>query len=181
MTVHFVPIKTANDQEKLAALAGEIWSEYWPALIGAEQTEYMIEQFQSLEAIQRDMAENDYEYWFLYADENEMTDEEANALDHGRIVGFTGGHNEPATSRFFISKIYLLSTARGHGFARRVVGFYTALCRTRRLDAMYLTVNKYNELGVRAYKGTGFKIIDSVETDIGEGFIMDDFVMEKTA
>ena len=45
---------------------------------------------------------------------------------------------------------------------------------------MYLTVNKYNELAIRAYVGKGFETIDSVETDIGEGFIMDDFVMQKT-
>ena len=48
----------------------------------------------------------------------------------------------------------------------------------RGFEAMYLTVNKYNELGIRAYEGTGFETIDSVETDIGGGFIMDDYIME---
>ena len=43
---------------------------------------------------------------------------------------------------------------------------------------MYLTVNKYNDLGIRAYEGTGFVTIDAVETDIGEGYIMDDYIME---
>ena len=44
---------------------------------------------------------------------------------------------------------------------------------------MYLTVNKYNEMGIRAYQAKGFETIESVETDIGRGFIMDDYVMEK--
>ena len=44
---------------------------------------------------------------------------------------------------------------------------------------MYLTVNKGNDLGVRAYRGNGFSVIDAVETDIGQGFIMDDYIMEK--
>ena len=44
---------------------------------------------------------------------------------------------------------------------------------------MYLTVNKGNDLGIRAYKGTGFQIVEAVVTDIGEGFVMDDYVMEK--
>ena len=44
---------------------------------------------------------------------------------------------------------------------------------------MYLTVNKHNELGTRAYFAKGFEVIDSVETDIGEGFVMDDYIMEK--
>ena len=44
---------------------------------------------------------------------------------------------------------------------------------------MYLTVNKRNDLGVRAYLGTGFEITDAVETDIENGFVMDDYIMEK--
>ena len=97
-----------------------------------------------------------------------------------RIVGFTGGHDEPETNRFFISKIYLKSDERGKHYASRVFEFYTQLCIERGFSAMYLTVNKYNELAIRAYVGKGFETIDSVETDIGEGFIMDDFVMQKT-
>lgn len=179
MTLHLIPVRSESDQEKLAQLAGQIWREYWPNHIGEAQTEYMIDRFQSLDAIKRQMSSEDYEYWFAYADEDDIDDESAASLPWGRLVGFTGGHNDFETNRFFISKIYLLDSARGHGFSRRIINFYTALCRTRDFDAMYLTVNKYNELGIRAYLGTGFETIDSVETDIGEGFIMDDYIMEK--
>ena len=172
MSVSFVPVQTAEDQQALAELAGQIWREYWPAYIGSAQTEYMIENFQSLEAIVRDMATNAYEYWFICVDDEDEPDER-------RIAGYTGGHVEPETNRFFISKIYLKAEERGKHFASRVIEFYTQLCIDRGLSAMYLTVNKYNELGTRAYLGKGFEIIDSVETDIGEGFIMDDFVMQK--
>ena len=44
---------------------------------------------------------------------------------------------------------------------------------------MYLTVNTGNELGIRAYRGKGFETIEAVETDIGSGYIMDDYIMEK--
>ena len=172
MSLSFIPVETLTDQELLARIAGEIWREYWPALIGETQTEYMVEKFQSLDAIKRDMAEHNYEYWLLVA-----TEKDEDGLEKS-IVGFTGGHNEPDTNRFFISKIYLFSDARGRGYARRVIEFYEDLCFVRGLDAMYLTVNKHNELGIRAYEGTGFETIDSVETDIGEGFIMDDYIME---
>ena len=97
MSLSFVPIKTPADQELLARMAGQIWREYWPAHIGSAQTEYMIERFQSLEAITRDMAEHDYEYWILVA-----TEQDEDGLEKS-IVGFTGGHNEPETNRFFIS------------------------------------------------------------------------------
>ncbi|MEF9877169.1 MAG: GNAT family N-acetyltransferase [Gordonibacter sp.] len=167
MGATFTAVETAESRAELAALADEIWHEYWPALIGAEQTDYMVEQFQSLAAIERALRDDAYEYWFLHDDSD------------GRLVGYTGGHPEPATNRYFISKIYLRAAERGHGFASQTVRFYESLCRERGLSALYLTVNKGNELAIRAYLGKGFVTIDSVETDIGEGYIMDDFIMEK--
>lgn len=166
MSLQFKPVETEAEQERLAVLASEIWNEYWPALIGQDQTDYMVEKYQSLDAIRRDMADNGYEYWFLIDDE-------------GNVVGYTGGHDEDETNRFFISKIYLLKDERGKGYASQVIRFYEDLCADRGFDAMYLTVNKHNDLGIRAYDTKGFKTIEEVETDIGEGFIMDDFIMEK--
>ena len=158
---------TSETVSALAELAHEIWFEYWPSLIGADQTSYMVDRFQSLPAIERDMRDHAYEYWFV------------RAADDGRVVGYTGGHVEPETNRFFISKIYLRAAERGRHFASAVVAFYERLCRERGLGAMYLTVNKGNELGTRAYRGKGFATIDAVETDIGHGFVMDDYIMEK--
>ena len=163
----FEPVETDEQIVGLSQIADEIWHEYWPALIGEAQTDYMVEKFQSEEAIRRDVAENNYEYWILLDGDTE------------EVVGYTGGHEEPETNRYFISKIYLFESQRGKGYARQVVDFYNDLCLERNLHAMYLTVNKGNELGVRAYKGTDFEIIDAVETDIGKGFIMDDFIMER--
>ena len=166
MAIEFVDVKTKEQKQTLAKIASEIWNEYWPALIGQAQTDYMVENFQSLNAIERDMANNNYEYWLLRNGE-------------GEIVGYTGGHNETETSRFFISKIYLYKQQRGKHYASEVINFYTKLCKARNLSAMYLTVNKQNELGIRAYKGKGFDVIDSVETSIGSGFIMDDYIMKR--
>lgn len=165
--IELTPVTTPENEERLAALAREIWEGYWPPLIGEDQARYMVENFQSLDAIRRDIAEHAYEYWFVCA------------ADDGRIVGYTGGHVEPETNRFFISKIYLKPEERGKHFASAIVRFYTELCRSRGLDAMYPTVNKGNVLGIRAYEGNGFSTIDAVETDIGSGFIMDDYIMEK--
>lgn len=173
MSVTFQIVKTAEDLDALAALAHEIWFEYWPAIIGEEQTAYMVEQFQSLEAIKRGIAQEGYRYWFI------VDSEAAECAPHGRIMGYTGGYAEDATNRWFISKIYLLNSARGRGYCSKTIAFYEDLCRQNGWHAMYLTVNKHNELGIRAYKGKGFDTIDSVVNAIGEGFVMDDYIMEK--
>lgn len=166
MSLKMINVKTESDKRKLANLASTIWNEYWPALIGQEQTDYMVASFQSFDAINRDMAENAYEYWFL-------VDED------GNTVGYTGGHPEDETNRYFISKIYLLAHERGKHYATEVINFYNDLCKERGYHAMYLTVNKRNDLGTRAYRAKGFETIEEVEMDIGEGFIMDDYIMER--
>lgn len=180
-TASFVPV-TIEQQELLAAIAEEIWQEYWPARIGQGQTDYMIEQFQSLDAIKRQMATENYEYWFLTVPASACDESNSWRLDEDTaIIGFTGGHDEPETNRFFISKIYLLACERGKHYATQVIAFYTTLCQERSFRAMYLTVNKYNEMGIRAYEAKGFETIECVETDIGHGYIMDDYIMEKQA
>lgn len=179
MSVSFEPVNTQEELELLAELSDEIWHEYWPAIIGPEQTDYMVEKFQSLDAIKAGIAEQGYRYWFI-CDNAEADACAANLRTQRGVVGYTGGYTESETNRFFVSKIYLLSTQRGKGLCSKTIAFYEQLCRNEDLRAMYLTVNKHNELGIRAYKGKGFETIDAVETDIGNGFVMDDYIMEKT-
>lgn len=218
MSISFRQVERDEEVETLAHMAYHIWNEYWPALIGQEQTDYMVEKFQSLNAFRTDIADNGYEYWFIMEREDETPREldqaacGADIHDEGRpapagaddavesgrdgelageaedfartaaaprIIGYTGGHVEKDTNRFFVSKIYLLKEHRGHGIAAAVTRFYEALCRDRGLDAMYLTVNKQNAMAIRAYEKQGFETTDAVQTDIGEGFIMDDYIMEK--
>ena len=137
----------------------------------------MVAKFQSLEAIKAGIAQQGYRYWFICS-EDEQTDSPDLRSKLG-IVGYTGGYTEEETSRFFISKIYLLASQRGKGLCSKTIAFYNQLCLEENLRAMYLTVNKYNELGIRAYKGKGFQVIDAVVTDIGSGFVMDDYIMER--
>ena len=206
MSVTFRQVERDEEVEALAHMAYHIWNEYWPAIIGQAQTDYMVEKFQSLNAFRTDIADNGYEYFFIMQHEDE-TPHELGAATHGRvnddiesdrdgelardtedfartaavprIVGYTGGHVEADTNRFFISKIYLLKEHRGEGLCSATIRFYERLARERGLDALYLTVNKHNEMAIRAYKAKGFEVIDAVETDIGDGYVMDDYIMEK--
>lgn len=161
----FVPVNTDEAIAQLANIAHEIWHEYWPELIGLDQTDYMVERFQSEEALTRDIKNIGYVYWLL--------------MSEGRIVGYTGGRIEDESEKFFLSKLYLYAQERGKGFASETIRFYELFCIENGLKAMYLTVNKGNDLAMRAYLGKGFEVINAVETDIGSGFIMDDFIMEK--
>ena len=179
-------VETDADIAEAARVAGEIWNEYWPPIIGQAQTDYMVANMQSLEAITRDIREKGYLYYLLRDEDGKVVGYSAAlpedyADDPDNPRAWQHGHAicDIALSRLFISKIYLYAAERGKHYASRMIEFYEQLCRDERLDAMYLTVNIHNELGIRAYLGRGFEVIEDVAAPIGEGFVMDDHIMAK--
>lgn len=186
MELTFRPAETEDDLQAVAQAAHDIWFEYWPGLIGIAQTTYMVENMQSLPAITRDIRETGYRYWLLFDDEGTCVGytcalaedfsafpDSPESAKHGAEIA------KRAPKRLFISKIYLYAEQRGKHYASRVIEFYEQLCRDEGLQAMYLTVNRGNDLGIRAYLGRGFQIIEEVKADIGNGFVMDDYIMCK--
>lgn len=186
MTLRYVPVNNDRSISILADLADEIWHEYWPALIGPDQTDYMVEQFQSIPALRHDIYQLGYLYYLVYNGEDALVgytggfDENfeddplsIEACKHGRAIA------ERSNKRFFISKIYLRREERGKHYASRIIEFWENHARNNDLDTLYLTVNKGNDLGIRAYLGRGFETIESLAAEIGEGFVMDDYIMAK--
>ena len=163
MATQFIQVKGDDQIEALAVLADTIWHEYWPPIISAEQTDYMIEKFQSKPAIIDQLENRSYEYYFIN--------------DGERNVGIIG--LQPDGEKLFLSKLYLLKDARGQGFASDAFTFLEGICRERELEAIWLTVNKHNRQAIDVYKVKGFETVRKQTTDIGEGFFMDDFIMEK--
>ena len=179
-------VETEEDLQVTARMAHDIWFEYWPGLIGRAQTEYMVKNMQSLAAITRDIREVGYRYWMLLDEEGthvgytsslvedfSADPDSPEAAKHGAEI------SKRSVKRLFISKIYLYAKERGKHYASRVIEFYEQLCRDEGLTAMYLTVNRGNELAIRAYLGRGFETIEEKAADIGGGFIMDDYIMCK--
>lgn len=85
---------------------------------------------------------------------------------------------EPAKGALFISKFYLNRAARGSGTGRVCMEFIEQLAGERGLRLLWLAVNKGNP-SVNAYKRLGFHIAAELVMDIGGGFVMDDYRMEK--
>jgi ribosomal protein S18 acetylase RimI-like enzyme len=56
--------------------------------------------------------------------------------------------------------------------------FIEDLARERGIEQLWLTVNKGNP-AVHAYERLGFRVAAAIVMDIGNGFFMDDFRMEK--
>ncbi|HJJ48912.1 MAG TPA: GNAT family N-acetyltransferase [Methanocorpusculum sp.] len=162
MTTTFIPVQP-DDIPALAALAEKIWTEHYTSLIGSAQVSYMLENFQSEQAIQSQLKEG-YAYYIL--------------LHNRKTAGYFSILPRPKENHLFLSKLYVDKDFRRKGIASDTLIFIQELAKEADLPAVRLTVNKGNTGSIEAYTHLGFKKIDSVVTDIGNGFVMDDYVME---
>ena len=156
---------TAAGLAEIATLANEIWHECFVGIISAEQIDYMVEKFQSFYPIMKQVSEQDYSYYAVRED--------------GELCGYFCVKPEN-DERFFLSKLYLRKDKRGRGIASSMLGRIFEEGRKAGKKRVYLTVNKHNDHAISVYKSTGFEITDEAVTDIGNGFVMDDFILSYT-
>lgn len=155
-------IKVQKDQiEELAVLASSIWHEYWQILLSGEQIEYMVKTFQSAEAIQNQYRYDFYTYYFIN--------------ENGENIGYFGISERE--DYLFLSKLYISKDFRSKGLGKKAFKKIKEQAAIKGYNEIRLTVNKYNKNTIQVYKKWGFKIIDAVVTDIGCGFVMDDYIM----
>jgi ribosomal protein S18 acetylase RimI-like enzyme len=165
--LNFIPVIRPEQVATVAALAREIWYEYYVPLVGQAQVDYMVAKFQNAPAMQAQI-EQGYEYFLV---------QQQDASGKWSDIGYCAVEEQPG-SLMFLSKFYLHHAARGSGTGRRCMEFIEELARRRGLSSLWLTVNKGNP-AVQAYQRLGFRIASELVMDIGGGFVMDDYRMEK--
>lgn len=156
----FKEVKDKEHITTVSEVAKKIQLAYFTPITGEAQVLYMLHKFQSEETIQKQI-KNGYIYELVYKNDN--------------LAGYFGVKREK--EKLFLSKFYLDSDFRGQGIGRKMMDKVIELGKD--LKAVYLTVNKQNSGPIAVYKNLGFNIVDSVVTNIGDGFVMDDYVMEK--
>jgi ribosomal protein S18 acetylase RimI-like enzyme len=154
---------TPKDLQSTFELASEIWHDNYIGIITQEQVDYMLHMMYRPKKIKEDI-NNNYQ-WELVYQENAP-------------IGYLS-YVIKNDNRVFLSKIYLKNKSQGLGIGKKMLHRVIEYAKLNKCKAVYLTVNKNNIKGIRAYKGTGFKIISEEVTDIGDGYVMDDYIFEK--
>ena len=161
----WIKIETDEQIKELCELAKEIWHEYSICFISEEQINYMLEKFQSESVVKDQIKFQKYEYYFLQEDDEN--------------IGYFGIQRQK--DNLFLSKIYIKKDFRGKGYGRKaIVNAIIPRARELELPKITLTVNKYNFVSIMVYERLGFDRVESKEFDIGNGYIMDDYIYEYT-
>ena len=145
--------------KELADFAEGIWHEHYDPLLGEAQVTYMVDMFQSEKAI-KDQFEHGYNYYMVCTEE-------------GENAGFMGYYLREKD--LYLSKFYLHKDYRGKGISKDMMAFMKERTKEAGFTSFELNVNKYND-AVKAYEKLGLKRVSEEVIDIGEGYVMDDYV-----
>ena len=159
--IEVVRVITKEQIETTARLANEIWRDHYTPIIGATQVDYMLEKYQSPGAIRVQIDQNELTYYLLYYDR--------------QPAGYFA--IQVRVDEVFLSKLYVCSTQRKRGLASKALDFIKNVAADNCLHRISLTINKKNRESLAAYEHLGFKNEKAIITDIGSGFVMDDFIM----
>lgn len=152
----------AEQLSVIRQLAFAIWPKVYPGIISVAQIDYMLELRYNLEVLRADLQKG---VRF------------ALVMNGERPVGFTAF--EPQEEEAFLHKLYLLPEVAGQGLGALALEWVTEQARLLGLQRLKLFVNKNNAGAIRAYLRNGFTFHEDKVTDIGDGFVMDDYVMVK--
>jgi diamine N-acetyltransferase len=143
----------------IASLAHTIWNQHYPAIVGQAQVDYMLELFYNANSLKEQVVKKKHRFFLI--------------RDHSINLGFVSVSQEQAGS-WFLHKFYIDQGRAGKGAGteafRQLLGILAP-------GELRLTVNRQNYKSINFYFKNGFTIEKVADFDIGEGYVMNDFVM----
>lgn len=157
----FVAVRSREQIELLASLARDIWGVHYPPIIGSAQTSYMLEHFHSEASIGRQVEDGELEYFLV---------RKAGAWLGYLAYGFDGAD-------CLLSKLYVHQDQQGRGLGRQGLEFVRSKAVAAGCTSIVLGVNRHNFQALAAYLSWGFEVERTQVTDIGQGYLMDDYIL----
>ena len=144
-------------------LTKKIWSVAYGEILSKAQLDYMIDKFYNETALYELMQKG--HVFYLAQDDND------------KYVGFLSYEINSEPNKTKIHKIYVLPETQGTGLGRQFFELVKEKAIENNQNAIFLNVNKYNN-AIHFYTKLGFTKVKDEVIDIGNGYVMDDYVME---
>ena len=155
-------LTTSEAFEKVRELAREIWPPTFSSILSDAQIEYMLDMMYAPEVFLEEQARGIIWELILNAD--------------GQAIGYVSWDCN-ANDAGKLHEIYLRLQYHGLGLGSKILQYVKNRCRQLGCQTLQLNVNKQNWKAIRSYRKNGFQIIESATNDIGNDFVMDDFIM----
>ena len=143
-------------------LAQMTWAIAYAAILPPQQMAYMLDLFYSTNALQKQMQDGDQ--FILATDNNEP-------------VGFASYSAKAGSAELYrLHKIYIDPNQQGKGVGKILLNFIIADIKPEGATDIELNVNRSNK-ALGFYQKLGFVIIREEDIDIGNGYYMNDYIM----
>lgn len=152
-----------DDIPLIRELTFRVWPQTYASILSQEQIDYMLEMMYSVNSLKDQMTEQECQFIIVY--------------DAGNPVGFAS-YSEEDFKRWKLNKIYVLQNQQGKGTGKYVINYIIEEIKKQNAVSLFLQVNRYNNAKT-FYERLGFTEIDFINLDIGNGYFMNDYVMEK--
>lgn len=154
---------TINDIELIRELTFKVWPQTYSSSISKEQIDYMLEMMYSKKSLADQIAEGSK---FIIVQDN------------NKPVGFAS-YKQVESAIYKLDKIYILKTQQGKGTGKFVIEYILQQIKNEGASSLQLQVNRHNKNAKSFYKKNGFSVIQEADFEIGNGYFMNDYVMEK--
>ncbi len=153
---------SVNDIPLIRELAFKVWPHTYASMISAEQIDYMLDMMYSEASLEKQISDG-ARFIFIY--------------ENKEPVGFAS-YQEMSPGVFKLHKLYVLPSQQGKGTGRYIIEHIISEIKPLGANALQLQVNRRNKAKY-FYEKNGFSVIKEFDFDIGNGYVMDDYVMEK--
>ena len=146
-------------------LAEKIWPSAYGTILSKEQLSYMLNWMYSIETLEKSFDKGNEFYC---------------AFDNDFSLGFLElefSNEDPNTVK--LQKIYVLPSEQNKGIGKNFLQLALLRAKNRGASNVILQVNRANK-AVGFYLKNNFSIITEEDFPIGNGYYMNDYVMEKT-
>jgi len=154
----------SNEYNLIQHIVYTTWPIAYGEILSKEQLDYMLGKFYTIKALNKNVEDG---HRFLFAKEGD---------DTLGFIGYENNYNGLAATK--IHKIYILPDTQGKGIGKLLIDRVTEIAKEDQSVKLSLNVNRYNTAQA-FYRKLGFEIVLSEDIAIGNGYLMEDYVMEK--
>jgi ribosomal protein S18 acetylase RimI-like enzyme len=143
-------------------IANKTWPVAYGNILQHEQLQYMLDKFYSYSSLEQQI--KNAHYFFL-------------TLKNYDAIGFTS-FSHIKGSLYKLQKLYVLPEIQKSGVGQALLQTVETVAKSMDGDKLELNVNRKNNAR-NFYERNGFSVIREEDIDIGSGFYMNDYVMQK--
>lgn len=153
---------TSDDLKTIQSIAHRTWPATFGDILSTKQIDYMLGMMYTPAAL---IEQTNKGHTFLILN------------DGNSDIGYVSYQHDYLPDTTKIHKLYVLPGNQGHGYGKKLIKSVEEIARQAEQERLRLDVN-YQNKAVGFYEYLGFVNIGRFNTDIGNGYLMEDYIFE---